>query len=153
MLHVNILIYNAFSVILLIEEVIVMDFKFNGSLLKKIRVENQLEQKDLQELSGVAQGTISDLELNKKQPRFSTVKRLSEALKVEPIIFYINSEISKEILPKTMSDDLIDFVRDESNIEYLEVIKWAKESNITPSMIRTSVNVIVECAGNLLPKR
>lgn len=62
--------------------------------LRQLRAERALSQDDLERLSGVAQGTISALEIGKRPARHRTIRRLAEALGVEP----------REILAKGESD-------------------------------------------------
>jgi transcriptional regulator with XRE-family HTH domain len=51
--------------------------------LRHIREQAGLSQPELSELSGVAQGTISDIELDKRKPRGRTLRKLAQALGVE----------------------------------------------------------------------
>jgi transcriptional regulator with XRE-family HTH domain len=52
--------------------------------LRRLRRELALSQQDLMRMTGVAQATLSDLELGKREARASTVRKLAEALGVEP---------------------------------------------------------------------
>ena len=52
--------------------------------LRQLRRELALSQQDLMRMTGVAQATLSDLELGKREARASTVRKLAEALGVEP---------------------------------------------------------------------
>lgn len=52
--------------------------------LRDLRESKGLSQDDLVKLSGVAKGTIVDLELGRRHPRPSTRRRLAEALGVRP---------------------------------------------------------------------
>jgi len=52
--------------------------------LKDLRESKGLSQDDLAKLSGVAKGTIVDLELRRRRPRPSTRRRLAAALQVRP---------------------------------------------------------------------
>jgi transcriptional regulator with XRE-family HTH domain len=56
----------------------------DGERLRRLRRERALSQQDLETISGVAQATLSDLEQGKRGARASTVRRLAEALGVEP---------------------------------------------------------------------
>jgi transcriptional regulator with XRE-family HTH domain len=49
-----------------------------------LRRELARSQQDLMRMTGVAQATLSDLELGKRKARASTVRKLAEALGVEP---------------------------------------------------------------------
>ena len=55
-----------------------------ASHLREIRESKGLSQDDLVKLSGVAKGTIVDLELGRRKPRPSTRRKLAQALKVRP---------------------------------------------------------------------
>jgi transcriptional regulator with XRE-family HTH domain len=56
----------------------------DGERLRRLRRERAWSQQDLERISGVAQATLSDLEQGKRGARASTVRRLAEALGVEP---------------------------------------------------------------------
>jgi transcriptional regulator with XRE-family HTH domain len=52
-------------------------------ILRHIREQVGLSQPELSEISGVAQGTISDIELGKRKPRGRTLRKLAQALGVQ----------------------------------------------------------------------
>ncbi len=56
----------------------------NGKRLRQLRVEQALTLRALGELSGVAYDTINKLELGRRPAHASTIRRLAEALNVEP---------------------------------------------------------------------
>lgn len=56
----------------------------NGARLRRLRKERALSQQDLERISGVAQHTISVLETAERKARPSTIRKLAEALGVEP---------------------------------------------------------------------
>jgi transcriptional regulator with XRE-family HTH domain len=58
--------------------------ELDGEKLKHLRMERALSQQDLERITGVAQATISALEHGKRPARPSTIRRLAEALGVEP---------------------------------------------------------------------
>lgn len=64
-----------------------MDSRFievDGAKLRKLRRERALNQQDVERITGIAQATLSDLEQGKRGARTSTVRKLAEALGVEP---------------------------------------------------------------------
>jgi len=63
--------------------------------LRRARVRKALTQEDLERMTGVARATISALELGKRPPRPSTVRRLAEALCVEPEELMESREVSR----------------------------------------------------------
>ena len=64
-----------------------MDSRFiavDGARLRRLRRERALSQQDVERATGVAQATLSDLEGGKRGARASTLRKLAEALGVEP---------------------------------------------------------------------
>jgi transcriptional regulator with XRE-family HTH domain len=53
--------------------------------LRELRLSLALSQRDLARKAGVAPKTIVDLELGRQEPRLLTMRRLAEALGVEPL--------------------------------------------------------------------
>jgi transcriptional regulator with XRE-family HTH domain len=56
----------------------------DGMRLRKLRKEHAWSQRDLARESGVAQDTITRLETEQREAQPRTVRRLAEALGVEP---------------------------------------------------------------------
>ena len=52
--------------------------------MRQLRVEQALTLRDLGVMSGVAYDTINKLELGRRPAHASTIRRLAEALNVEP---------------------------------------------------------------------
>ena len=64
-----------------------MDERFiaiDGKRLRKLRREKALSQQDLMRMTGIAQATLSDLEGGKREARASTLRKLAQALEVQP---------------------------------------------------------------------
>ena len=61
-----------------------MSFKVNGQRLRQLRVERALSLRALAQRSGVAFDTINKLELGHRPARLMTLRKLAEALGVEP---------------------------------------------------------------------
>jgi transcriptional regulator with XRE-family HTH domain len=53
-----------------------------GREIKKARIDKGWQQKDLQEATGLSQKYLSEIELDKVDPRFGIVKRIARALGV-----------------------------------------------------------------------
>jgi transcriptional regulator with XRE-family HTH domain len=61
-----------------------MSFEVNGQRLRQLRVEKALSLRALAQRSGVAFDTINKLELGHRPARLVTIRKLAEALGVEP---------------------------------------------------------------------
>ena len=61
---------------------------FDGGKLRELRLRRALTLRELAALSGVAFDTIHGIETGKHQPRPSTVRKLADALGVEPGVFF-----------------------------------------------------------------
>jgi transcriptional regulator with XRE-family HTH domain len=58
--------------------------KVEGIQLRRLRRAHALSQRDLSRLTGIAQDTISQLETGRREAQPRTVRKLAEALAVEP---------------------------------------------------------------------
>ena len=56
----------------------------DGTRLRRLRRERALSQRDLSRLTGIAFDTISRLETGKQRAQPRTIRKLAEALGVEP---------------------------------------------------------------------
>ena len=58
--------------------------RVNGDRLRRLRAERALTLRDLAEISGVSYDTINKLELGRRPAHASTIRKLANALGVEP---------------------------------------------------------------------
>jgi transcriptional regulator with XRE-family HTH domain len=61
-----------------------MSFDVDGEKLRRLRIEKALSLRALGEITGVAFDTISKLENGRRPARLVTIRKLAEALGVEP---------------------------------------------------------------------
>jgi transcriptional regulator with XRE-family HTH domain len=59
-------------------------WQIDGERLRRIRKERLLTQLELSKMTGVAQDSISSLETGKREAHPGTIRKLAEALGVEP---------------------------------------------------------------------
>jgi transcriptional regulator with XRE-family HTH domain len=59
-------------------------WQIDGERLRRIRKERLLTQVELSKMTGVAQDSISSLETGKREAHPGTIRKLAEALGVEP---------------------------------------------------------------------
>ena len=55
-----------------------------GERLRQLRERKALRQEDLAELAGVGKNTVNRIEKNRTEPHMTTVRKLAEALGVDP---------------------------------------------------------------------
>ena len=58
--------------------------ELDGKLLRQLRRERALSQRDLSRMTGIAHDSISQLETGKRKAQPKTIRKLAEALGVEP---------------------------------------------------------------------
>ncbi|MDQ4000205.1 MAG: helix-turn-helix domain-containing protein [Actinomycetota bacterium] len=61
-----------------------MSFDVDGQRLRELRVEKALSLRALEEMTGVAFDTINKLENGHRPARLATIRKLADALSVEP---------------------------------------------------------------------
>jgi XRE family transcriptional regulator, regulator of sulfur utilization len=69
-----------------------MRFEVNGQRLRHLRVQRALSLRALAERSGVAFDTINKLELGHRPARLVTIRKLADALGVEPRVLMKGEE-------------------------------------------------------------
>jgi transcriptional regulator with XRE-family HTH domain len=55
-----------------------------GDRLKDVRIERALTQQELADKAGIGKNTVNRIELNLAEPHMSTVRKLAQALDVDP---------------------------------------------------------------------
>ena len=55
-----------------------------GERLRRLRERRALRQEDLAALAGIGKNTVNRLEKNRTEPHMTTIRKLAEALDVEP---------------------------------------------------------------------
>lgn len=113
-----------------------MTFK---KIIKKLRTEKGLTQIELAEILKYGRTAISNYESGRSHPSFQDLERIANYFNVSTdyLLGRTNDPttriMEKEELPKELKD---------IGIEYLEVFKEAKSSDITPEDISEIINII-----------
>ena len=55
-----------------------------GERLRRLREKRALRQEDLAELAGVGKNTVNRIEKNHTEPHMTTIRKLADALNVDP---------------------------------------------------------------------
>jgi len=121
-----------------------MEFKFQNKKFLKMVKEKGLKLTKVAEKIDMSRSGIGDIASGKNDPRFKTVTLISKILDINPIEFFVSGEIAKDILPKHMDEEMMEFILDGKNIDYIKVAMEIKEKNISPSIMRIYMNAEFE---------
>lgn len=109
-----------------------------GDNIRLIRASIKMKPKVLADLVGITTNYLNMIEKNKrKNPEQGLLKKIADALGVKIDAFYEENfenieAIKKEELPQELQD---------LGVEYVEVIREAKDSKLTPEEIRSILKV------------
>ena len=101
-----------------------------GQIIQTFRKENGYTQKQLAEKCGMATGTIQQYELNKREPRQEQLRKIADALGVDPFSLY-SFDMASEALEKNIDkkeSSLLDSYRQlsplgqDKAIEHVELL-------------------------------
>lgn len=114
---------------------------FIGSKLRKLREKNNWTMADVEEMTGIRQPTLSEIETEKTQPRKATVERLSQLFKIDPIFFYLpESKLLSEVIE--IDEELKKFILKHDNLPYIVVSKEAMEKGLSPDSLRQIIELM-----------
>ena len=101
-----------------------------GSYIRKLRIKNDIGQRELAKKIGVAPSYLNDMEKNKRTaPRTELINKLSVILKAELELLYDLAGNSK----KTVAPDIVDYV--ENNPKIVSLLRAAKSSKLSEDEI------------------
>ncbi len=84
-----------------------------GNILKLVRINKGLAQKEMADLLGVSQNYLSLIETNKKVPSVDTMAEFAKSLKIsKDALLFASSDVPEELSAK----DTKDFQRLQQNI-------------------------------------
>ena len=97
-----------------------------GSYIRRLRMKNDIGQRELAKKIGVAPSYLNDIEKNKRTaPRIELIKKLSVILKADLDLLYDLAGNSK----KTVAPDIVDYV--ESKPKIVSLLRAAKSSKLS----------------------
>ena len=101
-----------------------------GSYIRSLRIRNNIGQRELANLIGVAPSYLNDIEKNKRTaPRVDIIDKLSNILKADLNLLYDLAGNSKKTLPP----DIIDFI--ENNPKVVSLLRTVKNSKFSDDEI------------------
>ena len=101
-----------------------------GSYIRRLRMKNDIGQRELAKIIGVAPSYLNDIEKNKRTaPRIELIKKLSVILKADLDLLYDLAGNSK----KTVAPDIVNFI--ENNPRIISLLRAAKNSKLSDDEI------------------
>ena len=109
-----------------------------GSYIRKLRIKNDIGQRELAKKIGVAPSYMNDIEKNKRTaPKTKLIKKLSNILKADLDLLYDLAANSK----KTVAPDIVDYIENNPNvISLLRAAKSSKLSNDEIEQLEKKIN-------------
>ena len=97
-----------------------------GSYIRRLRIKNDIGQRELAKKIGVAPSYLNDMEKNKRTaPRTELIKKLSVIIKADLNLLYDLAGSSK----KTVAPDIVDYV--ENNPKIISLLRAAQSSKLS----------------------
>ena len=101
-----------------------------GSYIRRLRMKNNIGQRELAKKIGVAPSYLNDMEKNKRTaPRIDLIKKLSVILKADLNLLNDLAGSSK----KTLAPDIVDFI--ENNPKVVSLLRAVKNSKLSDDEI------------------
>ena len=101
-----------------------------GSYVRSLRIKNNIGQRQLAKMIGVAPSYLNDMEKNKRSaPRIELIKKLSIILKANLDLLNDLAGNSK----KTVAPDIVDYI--EKNPQIVSLLRAAKSSKLSDEEI------------------
>jgi len=109
-----------------------------GSYIRKLRIKNDIGQRELAKKIGVAPSYMNDIEKNKRMaPKTELIKKLSTILKADLDLLYDLAGNSK----KTVAPDIVDYIENNPNvISLLRAAKSSKLNNDEIEQLKKKIN-------------
>jgi transcriptional regulator with XRE-family HTH domain len=95
--------------------------------LRRIRTMRGMNQVDLAKASGVAQNTISEIELGKREARPATLRKLARALDAEIADFFAEPESPKVPAPPSPEQPPLNGFEEERRIKWDAAVRSARQ--------------------------
>ena len=121
-----------------------------GSYIRRLRIKNNIGQRELAKKIGVAPSYLNDMEKNKRTaPRIDLIKKLSFILKADLNLLNDLAGNSK----KTLAPDIVDFI--ENNPKVVSLLRTVKNSklsddeiiNIEKKINESKTKILIVAAG------
>lgn len=117
--------------------------RFKGEKLRDLRVKRGMSMAELTKIAGVAQGYISQIEAEKKNPGHEVVEKISKALGLDdPLFFYMDNYVLPGDLITNLPADIVEFISNGDSVPYLVLAADAKKENISPEAMAKIIEAL-----------
>lgn len=121
-----------------------------GSRIKKLRDALGLTQEELAIKIGVARSTLASWETNRREPDYSTLQQLAEALKTNIQYLLTGVDIPTNIQTDKIKPDLeAPFRQKDHGDAYLKISELAYEYNLSDELVLSLIRKVREVYGPL----
>ncbi|RCX08679.1 helix-turn-helix protein [Anaerobacterium chartisolvens] len=114
-----------------------------GEILKQLRKENNVKQKDLAKHLNFTREAISNYETNRKEPEFDTIKRIAEFFNVSIDFLLGHTDIRTPVDKKEEDSALMLNKLIEDNQKEFSLIRKIKENGIELDEIEKYVDFLI----------
>lgn len=117
--------------------------EFIGERMKYLREMKNWTQLELSERANVSRSYISQLERGEREPTAGVLHQIAEAFKVPVDMFFPNTRFFPfQALEKYFPEDVVDFLKSQKNLPYVELMMQASELEISPQFIGEMIRMV-----------
>jgi len=121
---------------------------FQGDKLKRFRESKNLTMQDIDEMTGIKAGALSEMETGKnKNPRPATVSKLCRVLGVDALQLYYDGDNISDLFPSEIPADVRKFVFDINNLPFIELAIKISQTTLSAE---DAENIIMLYAKNVV---
>jgi transcriptional regulator with XRE-family HTH domain len=114
--------------------------KFHGDKMRIAREEQGITLEELEQMTGISQPYLSQLERGKKEkPTLDAINKIAAALRLPPVYFVLNSSmLFTQLLPEELRADteLMNFLLSGENLPWVALAKDAQQSDISIDFLK-----------------
>jgi transcriptional regulator with XRE-family HTH domain len=114
--------------------------KFHGDKMRIAREEQGITLEELEQMTGISQPYLSQLERGKKEkPTLDAINKIAAALRLPPVYFVLNSSmLFTQLLPEELRADteLMNFLLSGKNLPWVALAKDAQQSDISIDFLK-----------------
>lgn len=111
-----------------------------SAMLKQLREERHLSQKDVADYLGVTRQAIASYELAKREPDYEVLRKLADYFGVS--VDYLLGRSKYDSLVGIIDNDLKQWIVKENNLQYIKLAREIKEAGIEVELMKPIIDDI-----------